>query len=1060
LNFPVDEGLTYPQAACQPLALIPSNRFGKLSQRAEQGMIMGLQNSDMAQAENAHVLVINQTCENDQLLVSLCRNNEKWLSPVGWTDQQKVTLLECRSDAGTTEIDIPAEFARDLDQGDVLSLKCSELDFEKEIIWEDSNIIPRADFAKPAAGSLKSSLLSRFISSSKRSDETDTRSEAERRADEAHRAAESYKAKMEAAASAKEDAQRKALEAARQAEEALKAEADRIAEMERAAKAFEEAERLEQDELRRVEEERLVEEARIADEARRIEEARRREERARREAERKAALERYVTALDVTQDEEKRLKDRLARLEADARDLSKRSAEQEADLIKSKESLAKKEKTAETRRTSFEKTQGNLTLMRSDLSGLQLQTEALATDKQALTMRLAQADADYIQAQKEAEDAIARADIKRKDLETVRREETDMSDRLESLTEDRDVQSRRVSDVTVKTQELQSKFETAQAAFAETSLKVEAMERGQEALGESSRTLRVEMEATQQAIEDTQAREAAHATAIAHLERGGNPEEVEGIAYDTPVLKTELEAVSSDWEDPEKPRSRFFGRKRRNFKREPDPEISIDVEDVKLEADNSENAPFPATQAEIEESVEPDIIELSDAGIDGESFFRRHNSSLIAIGAIIGGIAIIGGGFALNKTAPQKLDMKSSAPAPQQVASAVTTTEIKTPSESETPAIELPAAETTVIADPVAEISAPEIEPVPVPIEAKVETVSEAVKVAALELPAVEVPNLIAVGGSQEAAALAEASQPKAVNVPAKTVAVETPIVENKPAPARRKAVRNYPELTTDVQTRLTALGFYTGPIDGLQNTATKEAIKDYKTLYDLTVNPAISGEFLSSLKKTERLREEALTAPPLTVPVEADNLSVRDITAFQPAEAVPAIQIYDTIQSVPVTPVEAGTLPASEPYIAPAPRAEPAPVYTPPVSETEPVLTDPPTLQVASVPEIIEPTPAPIVQDVIVEAKVVKNAAARYPNRAERQGYYVNVTILVSYDIDAQGKAVNLSIASNDHSGRYNEDFENAAMRVIERSTYAPKTINGDTVISTGHTKRIRFQG
>ena len=387
---------------------------------------MGLQNTDMAQAENAHVLVINQDCETDQLLVSLCRNGEHWLSPVGWTDQQKVTLLDCRSVAGTTEIDIPAEFARDIKPGDVLTLKCSELDLEKEIIWEESNIIPRADISKAASGGIAGSLLSRFISS-KDAGEDDTRSEAERRAEDAHRAAETFKAKMEAASAAKDDAQRKALEAARQAEEALKAEADRIAEMERAAKAFEEAERLEQDELRRVEEERLAEEMRLAEQARRIEAARKREERARLEAERKAALERYITALDVTQNEEKRLKDRLDRLGADARDLSKRNAEQRTELAKSKEVLTKKEGTADTRRNSFEKTQGHLTLLNSDLSGLQFRTEALTTDKQALSMRLAQADADYVQAQKEAEEAIARADIKRKDLDAVRLEDSDMS---------------------------------------------------------------------------------------------------------------------------------------------------------------------------------------------------------------------------------------------------------------------------------------------------------------------------------------------------------------------------------------------------------------------------------------------------------------------------------------------------------------------------------------------------------------------------------------------------------------------------------------------------------
>ena len=62
----------------------------------------------------ASILVIDQGCDNDQLLVSLSKNGAKWLSPVGWTDQQKVALLDCRSNGERTEIDIPAEFTRDI----------------------------------------------------------------------------------------------------------------------------------------------------------------------------------------------------------------------------------------------------------------------------------------------------------------------------------------------------------------------------------------------------------------------------------------------------------------------------------------------------------------------------------------------------------------------------------------------------------------------------------------------------------------------------------------------------------------------------------------------------------------------------------------------------------------------------------------------------------------------------------------------------------------------------------------------------------------------------------
>ena len=55
---------------------------------------MGLQGKNTM--NGASILVIDQGCDNDQLLVSLSKNGAKWLSPVGWTDQQKVALLDCR----------------------------------------------------------------------------------------------------------------------------------------------------------------------------------------------------------------------------------------------------------------------------------------------------------------------------------------------------------------------------------------------------------------------------------------------------------------------------------------------------------------------------------------------------------------------------------------------------------------------------------------------------------------------------------------------------------------------------------------------------------------------------------------------------------------------------------------------------------------------------------------------------------------------------------------------------------------------------------------------------
>jgi len=51
------------------------------------------------------------------------------------------------------------------------------------------------------------------------------------------------------------------------------------------------------------------------------------------------------------------------------------------------------------------------------------------------------------------------------------------------------------------------------------------------------------------------------------------------------------------------------------------------------------------------------------------------------------------------------------------------------------------------------------------------------------------------------------------------------------------------------------------------------------------------------------------------------------------------------------------------------------------------------------------------------------------------------------------------MSITSNDHSGRFNESFEKEAMKAVKKLKFAPKTVNGEAVVTTGNMKRIVFR-
>ena len=1036
---------------------------------------MGQQDNNLSMSitHGASVMVIDQVCDNDQLLVSLNKNDQHWLSPVGWTDQQKVTLLECRSNGETTEIDIPAEFANDIKTGDVLVLRCSELDLEKEIIWEASEVERRVSEDATAAAGLASGLFSRF-KSSKTEVQEDTKSEAQLRAEEADRAAQGYKAKMEAAAAAKEAAQRKALEAAREAESALKMEAERIAEMERAAKAFEEAERLKQDELRRVEEERRAEEARLAEEARRLEEARKREIAAKKDAERKAALERYEAGLDVTRNEELRLKSRLKDLKRQAKSDASNMAVQREDLESRQGLLVTTEEAAAKRFDSYEKSAIKLEEMTADLFLLESESETLTADRQALSIRLSQADTDYQQAQTEAEAAMAKAEARRAELDLIRQDEGETSGKILSVSEKLSSQSQIVSDVSEKTQKLRAKLETAQAEMTQAKAEIKALEQSLANQAEQDKNLRLETEATQQAIEDSQAREKAYCEAIEHLEAGGSPEGIAEIdfevrSYEIASFKRDkLEAdISADRIDDLGFKDRMLGRVRRSFAREKDAQISIDIEEVVLDAAD----------------IKADPVLL--AGLDDTpSFLRRHSSSLIALGAVMGGIAILGGGLALNKSASPKLEVKSSTPAPTQVASAVSKVEL--PKVSELTALETKTETVeTKTKDAVFEMAPPRIETVKidsVDIETEVETPLEAedpkpevenlvqdamtatevaenafiVKLAEVVDPtgfAFELPDMRPIAEPKRVETKAETKKPASEKIEAKTSeAVKTVAVTQpkaKPEP-KAKAEVNYPELTSDVQTRLTKLGLYDGEIDGLQGRSTKDAITNFKTLFSMAeTNDKITGAFLTELKRAEREQETAELQAQAQARADAKRAELEAQRSIQVAEAVPAVTYYDTVQAVPSTPVVTDTLPAAEEI---APVIESTPSYIEPEPESVKVASIPPTIS--------EPAPTPAAQDVIVEARALRNVSAKYPPIAERRNYYVNAVIEIAYDIDETGRPVNLRIVSNDHNGKYNSAFEKEALRAIEKTRYKPKTVNGTPVQTKDIRKRIVFRG
>ena len=993
---------------------------------------------------NASVLIIDQACESDQLLVSLSKNGSQWLSPVGWKDQQKVTLLDCRANADTTEIDIPAEFAKDIISGDVLVLRCSELDVEKEIIWEQSEIKVR-DVAD-ASVSLASGLLSRFKPSKSEGVEN-VKTDAQVRAEEAERAAKAFKTKMDAAAEAKERAQEKALEAARAAEAALQMEAERSAEMERAAKAFEEAERLKQDELRRVEEERRIEEARIAEEARKLEEARLREVAAKKEADRIVALERYKAALDITRNEEVALKKRLTTLKEQDKTEAASIAAQSDDLESRRNFLLAAEETAKRQTETFKASDLKLNDSAAKLASVQSEADKLAVKREAVLEQLTQADLDYQDAQKKAEAAIALAEQRREQLETIRGQDSELSSRIATISETISATSLLTDDLTRKTQNLREKSEGTAAELTQANIEIEAIEKSLRQQVETKQALRIEIEATQQAIEDSQAKEIAHRGAIDHLESGGMLEdlsEINCVSHDYSHKASKAEAAATAALPTAS--SGLINRVRSTFTRAKDAEISVAVDDVELKV--------------ITEQADPILLEGME---QSPTFIRRHSSSLIAFGAVLGGIAILSGGVALNKSTSQRLEVKTTASSPTQVASVVA--KASEPVKLDTNRdIAVPKMEPLIVAEPIGSQTTDG------GLDALKITSNGAspnkMKFAEIVDPvgfAFELPDMMPTATPRKEE-LKLKSKPKSKGVEKTLASKETVKKDKSDGKSALKTARvettkeqdtketvNYPELTKDVQTRLSELGFYTGDIDGLQGSETSQAIRTFKQLYSLPLGDDITGAFLTELKRAKR-EHEAARVLAQTKAEEAAQSNVQIAEAPTPA-------IYDIVEAFPAAPIFTDTLPtaggqslsetAAPIYVAPVVKSDPEPLIMP---EAEPV-------KVVSLPVISEPEPIPIIQDVIKEASLIKNAGARYPSVAQRRNHLVNVVIVVSFDIDETGKTQNLTVASNDYNGRFNTAFEQEAFKSIKKLRYEPKTVNGVAAKTIGKEKRIVFR-
>ena len=135
--------------------------------------------------------------------------------------------------------------------------------------------------------------------------------------------------------------------------------------------------------------------------------------------------------------------------------------------------------------------------------------------------------------------------------------------------------------------------------------------------------------------------------------------------------------------------------------------------------------------------------------------------------------------------------------------------------------------------------------------------------------------------------------------------------------------------------------------------------------------------------------------------------------------------------------------------------RVTQTPVAERPAAEPEAVLEASLTPAPLKIEAPIEPEPKP---DLIVEAKKTSSAAATYPNIAIRRGHDKNTTVVVVYDVDANGTVTNVTTKDVIGAGRFKRVFEKSAIKAAQKVKFAPKTVNGEAVSSQNLETKFTF--
>ena len=228
-----------------------------------------------------------------------------------------------------------------------------------------------------------------------------------------------------------------------------------------------------------------------------------------------------------------------------------------------------------------------------------------------------------------------------------------------------------------------------------------------------------------------------------------------------------------------------------------------------------------------------------------------------------------------------------------------------------------------------------------------------------------------------------------------KAAVAKAAIIKSDPTPRDSKPSISIADIKT-MQNNLNYMGYYSGEIDGVLSDDTTSSVELFKSIFELSDSVGVDRTVLQEIQKQRELHVK-------TAPVSA------------PSSIAPVSSIPDSTASI--------TSPESVPILREADL----------VSETKR--------------DLIKPV-------------LLKRPSLIYPKRpSERRSFTDVVTVTVSYTIDKEGKPTDVAIVSNDHSGKFMEDFNKSALRMAEKQRYEPGRIGDEIVEINDFELQIVFQ-